>query len=500
MEVRLLGPLELAEAGRPIPWRTTRRSRQGSVLALLVLHANQVVPSERLLVELWGEDAPTRVANALQAAVSRLRRAVPPGRLLTRAPGYLFRAFPDELDLDRFERLLAAGRQALAGGAAADAARTLRLALGVWRGPALADFRYEPFAQAEIARLEELRLVCLEERIEADLALGAGSELLGDLQRLVTEQPLRERPRGQLMLALYRAGRQAEALAVYRELRSLLREELGLEPAPILRELETAILRHDPALRHAPAVPPAAAEPAVRKPVTVLCAELRASSRSGAALDPEALGIVLAHAQAILGAMLERHGGRLAAVASERVLGVFGVPTLHEDDALRAAQAALAGQSALTAEAAELDRERGQRLGIRIGLATGEALVGGADPSGFLGDAVAHAVDLAGLATAGEILVSEQTRELAAGALEVQPTSSGRLRLLAARIGARPLPVRLDAPLIGRDVELSQLRDAFARVARERVPCWPPSSATRASARRGWCTSWPPASERTRRC
>jgi DNA-binding SARP family transcriptional activator/tetratricopeptide (TPR) repeat protein len=467
MEVRLLGPLEVTEGGRPI---ACGGARQGAVLALLVLHANAVVPSERLLVELWGQEAPPSAANALQAAVSRLRRALPRGRLVTRAPGYLFRASPDELDLDRFERLLARGRQALASGAAAEAARTLRQALSVWRGPALADFRYEPFAQAEIARLEELRLVCLEERIEADLAIGAGSELVGELQRLVTEQPLRERPRSQLMLALYRSGRQAEALAAYREFRSLLREELGLDPAPVLRELEAAILRHDPALQAAPAAAPAAALAPARKPVTVLCAELRAASSSGASLDPEALGVVLARALAILSSTLERHGGKLAAAASERIIGVFGVPTLHEDDALRAAQAALAGQSALQAEAADMERERDLRLGIRIGLATGEALVGGPDPPGFAGEAVAQAVGLAESAAAGEILVSEQTRELAAGAIEVEPAGSGRLRLLAARTGARPLPVRLDAPLVDRSQELGRLREAFARVARKRAP------------------------------
>ena len=188
--------------------------------------------------------------------MSRLRRALPQGRLVTRPPGYLFRAVPDEVDLSRFERLLAQGRQALADGAAAEAADILAEALALWRGPALADFRYEPFAQAEIARLEELRLVCVEERVEADLALGAGAELVGELQRLVAEQPLRERLRGQLMLALYRAGRQAEALEAYREVRELLLEELGLEPAPALGELEAAILRHDPALRTAPAPPP----------------------------------------------------------------------------------------------------------------------------------------------------------------------------------------------------------------------------------------------------
>jgi DNA-binding SARP family transcriptional activator/tetratricopeptide (TPR) repeat protein len=467
MEVRLLGPLELAESGRPI---AHGGARQGAVLALLVLHANAVVPSERLLVELWGQEAPPSAANALQAAVSRLRRALPQGRLVTRAPGYLFRASPDELDLDRFERLLASGRQALAGGAAAEAARTLRLGLSLWRGPALADFRYEPFAQAEIARLEELRLICLEERIEADLALGAGSELVGELQRLVAEQPLRERLRGQLMLALYRAGRQTEALEVYRELGSLLREELGLEPAPALRELEAAILRHDPALRTAKAPTQPSVEAAVRKPVTVLCAELRAASSSGEGLDPEALGVVLARAQAILSATLERYGGKLAAVASERILGVFGVPTLHEDDALRAAQAALDSRRALQAEATVLERERGLRLRFRIGLATGEALVSGPDPSGFAGGSVARAVELAESAAAGEILVSEQTRELAPGALEVEPAGSGRLRLLAARTGARPLPVRLDAPLIDRLRELDRLNEAFASVQRGREP------------------------------
>jgi DNA-binding SARP family transcriptional activator len=466
MEVRLLGPLELAEDGRPI---ACGGARQGAVLAQLVLRANEVVPSERLLVELWGQDAPPSAANALQVAVSRLRRTLPPGRLVTRAPGYLFRASPDELDLARFERLLARGRQALADGAAAEATRSLRQALSLWRGPALADFRYEPFAQAEIARLEELRLVCLEERIEADLALGAGAELVGELQRLATEQPLRERPRGQLMLALYRGGRQAEALEAYREFRSLLLEELGLEPAPALRELEGAILRQDPVLAAAPAPPPAPPAP-VRKPVTVLCAELRAAASSGANLDPEALGVVLARALAVLTSTLEHHGGKLVAAAGGRILGVFGVPTLHEDDALRAAQATLTARATLAAEATVLEQERGMSLRVRFGLATGEALVGGPDPPGFAGDALARAIELAELAAAGEILVSEDTRRLAVAALEVEASGDGRLRLLAARAGARSLAVRLDAPLVGRDQELGRLGEVFARSRRERAP------------------------------
>jgi DNA-binding SARP family transcriptional activator len=466
MEVRLLGPLELADGGRSIAYGG---ARQRAVLALLVLHANQVVASERVLMELWGEEAPPGAANALQAAVSRLRRALPEGRLVTRPPGYLFRAVPDEVDLSRFEGLLARGRQALADGAAAEAADSLAEALALWRGPALADFRYEPFAQAEIARLEELRLVCLEERVEADLALGAGAELVGELQRLVADQPLRERLRGQLMLALYRAGRQADALEAYREVRELLLEELGLEPGPALGELEGAILRHDPSLRAPPAPAPAAAPVPARKPVTVLCAELEVASRSGAGLDPEALRAVLERAQAILGSTLERHGGRLSAAVGRRIVGVFGVPTLHEDDALRAAQAALAAKDALEAEAAVLS-ERGLALSMRVGVATGEALVGGAEPSGFAGDAVGQADELAQRAAAGEILVGDQTRRLAAAALEVEPAGGDRFRLLAAPIGARPLPVRLDAPLVGRDEELGRLRDSLARAARDGRP------------------------------
>jgi DNA-binding SARP family transcriptional activator/tetratricopeptide (TPR) repeat protein len=469
MEVRLLGSLELTEDGLPV---AVGGVRQRAVLALLVLHANQVVPAERLLVELWGEDAPPTAVNALQAAVSRLRRALPEGRLITRPVGYLFHAAPHEVDVERFEQLLASGREALGSGTAADAAGMLRRALRLWRGPAMADFRFEPFAQAEIARLEELHLDCIEERIEADLALGAAGELVGELQRLTAEQPLRERLRGQLMLALYRSDRQADALAVYRDLHNLFAEELGLEPAPALRELEAAILRQDPSLG-APQAPSQVTAPPlapVRKPVTVLCVELEVAAGVAAGLDPEALGVVVGDALTVLESMLERHGGKLAAVAGERILGVFGVPILHEDDALRAAQAALAGRSALAAAAAALEQNRGLSLTMRGGVATGDALVGGPEPPGFSSDAIGRAVELAAWALAGEILVSEATLQLAAGALEVEHTGPGRLRLQAAQAGARPRAVRLDAPLVGRDTERSRLGEAFTRTLRERAP------------------------------
>src|SRR5215472_3192759 len=245
MRVRILGPFHLEDGGRPI---TIGGVRQRAVLADLVLHANEVVPSEQLLVELWGEDSPPSAANALQAAISRLRRVLPPGRLITTAPGYMLRVFQAELDAAQFEQLIFEGRDALAGGSAAEAVRLLDQAMTLWRGPPLADFRYEPFAQAEIARLEELQLACLEERNEAHLALGSTGALSAELGRMVTDHPLRERLRRQFMLALYRSGRQTEALESYREFRSALREELGLEPSLALRELHAAILRHDPVL------------------------------------------------------------------------------------------------------------------------------------------------------------------------------------------------------------------------------------------------------------
>ena len=274
----------------------------------------------------------------------------------------------------------------------------------LWRGPPLADFRYEPFAQAEIARLEELQLACLEERNEANLALGSAGALTAELGRMVTDHPLRERLRGQLMLALYRSGRQAEALEAYRQFRSTLIEELGLEPSSALRELQAAILRHDPVLAPGSA---AGGTLLARRPVTVLCVALQLAPSSGVALDPEAHGAVNEHLASSLTAVLERHGGKLAASDSEHLMGVFGVATLHEDDALRAARASLEAREALTAEASVLLRHYGANLVYRSGLATGEALVGGPGPLGFAGDVGVRAVMLAEAAGPGQILISQ---------------------------------------------------------------------------------------------
>jgi DNA-binding SARP family transcriptional activator len=244
MEARLLGPLELEHAGAPVPLGAPA---QRALLARLLLEPNRTVSVERVIEDVWGDDVPSSAVKMVQVHVSRLRKGLPAGSLVTRPPGYVLEIEPSSIDLVRFDRLHGQGRQALAAGAPGRAADALRAALALWRGPALAEFD-APFARIEAARLEELRLACLEDRIEADLALGGHAGLAAELEALVARHPLRERPRAQLMLALYRSGRQAEALAGYRRLRALLAGELGLEPSPPLRALERRMLQQDPAL------------------------------------------------------------------------------------------------------------------------------------------------------------------------------------------------------------------------------------------------------------
>jgi eukaryotic-like serine/threonine-protein kinase len=249
VEFRLLGPLEASEHGRVLDLGA---GKQRALFAILLLHANEIVSTTRLIDDLWPEAAPRTVAKSIQVYVSGLRKELGDGRLETRKPGYLLRVDPAELDVARFERLLAEAE----GDPPERAGARLREALALWRGAPLADFADERFARPEIARLEGLRLAAFEQRIDADLATGRDVELVGELRALVAEHPLRERPRAQLMVALYRSGRQAEALDVYRDARRALIDELGIEPGAELRALEQAILEHDPALdgpRPAPA-------------------------------------------------------------------------------------------------------------------------------------------------------------------------------------------------------------------------------------------------------
>jgi WD40 repeat protein/DNA-binding SARP family transcriptional activator len=247
LDFRILGPLEVAEDG--VVLRLGGRM-QRAVLAILVLDAGRVVPVERLVDDLYGEAAPATGAAQVRDHVSQLRKLLKDGgaRIETQAPGYVLRLDPSQLDADRFERAVDAAVAALAEGRAADAARGLQAALTLWRGPALADFVADDFAQPAIGRLEELRLVALEQRIAAELAAGADGALVPELQALVGSHPLRERLRGLLMLALYRGGRQAEAVEAYHETRRILGDELGIEPSLELRDLLTQILRQDPSL------------------------------------------------------------------------------------------------------------------------------------------------------------------------------------------------------------------------------------------------------------
>jgi DNA-binding SARP family transcriptional activator len=251
----ILGPLEVRHEGRPVP---LGGAKQRALLALLLLHPNEVVPAERLIDELWSERPPGTAATALQVYVSHLRKVLepsgPPYRVLvTHAPGYLLAVKDGERDLDRFQSLVREAKES----DPAIASEKLREARALWRGPPLADLAYEPFVQAEAARLEELRLSALEAQIDAELALGRHDELVGDLEALVAEHPLRERLRGHLMVALYRSGRQAEALEAYQDARRALVDELGIDPSPALQGLERQILQQDPALesvgRDAPA-------------------------------------------------------------------------------------------------------------------------------------------------------------------------------------------------------------------------------------------------------
>ena len=271
MDFRILGPLEVLDEGRAI---TLGGSKQRALLALLLLHANETLSTDRLIDELWGERPPANAAKTVQVQISRLRKALAgeavngsAGVIVTRERGYELRLDPERLDSHRFERLVAEGRSELTGGHPGRAVSTLEGALSLWRGAPLPELAYEPFAQPEIARLDELRVAALEQLVEAKLALGAHAEVVGQLEALIAEHPYRERLRAQLMLALYRCDRQADALQAYQDTRRTLVEELGIEPGERLRELERAILAQEPGLHLAEE--PAAGEPAAETPRTM---------------------------------------------------------------------------------------------------------------------------------------------------------------------------------------------------------------------------------------
>jgi DNA-binding SARP family transcriptional activator len=287
MEYRILGPLEVSDDGRAV---AIGGPKPRALLAILLLHANEVVSRERLIDELWDASPPETATAALQVHVSQLRKALGHDAIATRSPGYLIHVEEGQLDLDRFERLIGAARTE----ESAAAAETLRDALALWRGPPLADVD-DAVARPERGRLEEQRLSALEQRIEADLALGRHALLVPELDGLVREHPLRERVRGQLMLTLYRCGRQADALEVYRSGRRLLDEELGLQPNDELQHLERAILNHDPSLE-SPEVA-GVKRPSVAK-------RRRVSSRTEPQVPPDSVAVIDPQRSRVVGHVL----------------------------------------------------------------------------------------------------------------------------------------------------------------------------------------------------
>jgi predicted ATPase/DNA-binding SARP family transcriptional activator len=430
MELRILGSLEVRENGVPLD---AGGPKPRSLLAVLAVHAGETVPADRLVDDLWGERPPRSASHLLHVYVSNLRKLVG-SRLVTRAPGYVLELGSEELDARRFERLLADGRRALAAGDPETAAGALQAGLALWRGPALADFVFEPFAQSEISRLEELRLFAGVEWCAAQLELGRHAEVVADLQAMVAANPLRERPRAQLMLALYRSGRHADALEEYANARRTLVDELGIEPGTALRRLQQAVLQQDPDLELEP-VP----APPVRRLVAVLVADVGGSRATG--LDPEAQRSAVVGAQDELAALLRSYGATVYRPVGDAVVGAFGIDGVREDDTLRAVRAA--------AEAVRC-------VSARVAVETGEVVV---DGTTITGDAASVAAELARGARPGEVHLGETAYALVRHAV----LAEDGLRLIDVMPQAPALERRLDAELVGRRPELDALTEALAR-------------------------------------
>jgi len=490
MQFRILGSLEVSRDARAV---VLPRGKPRALLAVLLLHRNEVVSFDRLVEDLWEGDRPSSARQMVKGYVSDLRRALGGGGsadcLVTHSPGYRLEAAREQVDAEIFERLVANGGRALASERYVEAADQLSDALALWRGSALADFTYERFAEDSIRRLEDLRLVALEQRIAADLELGRHAHLVGELAELLRAHPLRERLCELQMLALYRADRGADALETFSATRAAL-DEIGLEPGPALRALQQAILRHDPEIRSArrvvadqavellpadlePEAPPVVEER--RKTVTVLFCDLVDSTALGDRLDPEVHRDVLKRYFALASRVLHRHGGSVEKFIGDAVMAVFGVPTVHEDDAMRAVRAAFELRAELGTLNDELDAAAGEALDIRIGINTGEVMAG--DPSAgdmlVTGDTVNLAARLEQSAQPNEIMLGEATLELVRGAVGVEETApfavKGKTapvrasRLVRLTGGAPAYTRRFDAPLVGRQHELLQLRHAYAR-------------------------------------
>jgi DNA-binding SARP family transcriptional activator len=483
VDFRILGPLEVLDKGEALD---LGGPKQRALLACLLLHANEVVSTDRLIDALWDEEPPETAHKALQGHISQLRKLLGTRRLETKPPGYLLRVEDEELDLARFRLLIEDGRS--------------KEALDLWRGQPLSDVAYSGFAQAEIARLEELRLAAQEERIDADLASGRNGALVGELEALVREHPLRERLRGQLMLALYRSGRQAEALEAYQDGRRALTEELGIEPGRELRELQQRVLNQDPSLDYAveqlqaeePAPEHPSAEPSVRevrKTVTVMVADMRPTVDR---LDTEALRHLTSRCLEELRTIFEGHGASVERSLGGTMTAVFGVPVVHEDDALRALRAGMEARQRVADLGEELERSWGARLTMRIGVGTGE-VVTGAEPHA-IGEPVSIALALQQTGEPGDILLDEATLRLGeTSRMSHEQTgtsaSSTCIRAHATRAASNHRWSDASESADGSRTP-SIRRSATTRASSSRSSVWP-GSGSRASSRSSSATSRP---------
>ena len=483
MEFKVLGPLEVIGPRGAIKIGS---GLQRAILALLVLHVGETISTDHLIDEVWGDDPPPSAQHAIGVHVSRLRQALGVGCIESQPHGYRLRAEGNVIDLGRFEALIAEASRAFAVGDPQAAADALAVGLALWRGPALGDLATTNAARADRARLDELRALALERRIDAELACGRHLDLVPDLRRLVSEMPLREVFHARLMLALYRSGRQAEALEVYHRAREVLDRELGVDPGRELETLQRAVLEHDPVLdpaagriedRPSELVPPPT--PRVprardtRRTVTTLIAEVRGSTLADEPLDPESARVTLDRCFQEIRAVVDRHGGTVEQVVGDAVLTVFGMPLVHEDDALRAVRAALEMRDALAALSDRVEAELGVRTTIRVGVNTGEVVAswGAGSATRVTGDAVNVAARLQQAAGSGEILLGAGTHHLVRWAIDAEPTSaidmsgtSGRtraFRLLAVAPGLTGHAQRFDSPLVGRERERLLLESAF---------------------------------------
>lgn len=477
MNFGILGATEVRDEARRVELPT---GRARSLLALLILHIGEPVAAERIIDELWGDDPPRTAGTVVHGLIARLRRSLEPGRakaapsaiLQTIGTGYCLASAPESVDANRFKALLDQARAATPD----ERSEILAGALSMWRGPALADFTYEPFAQRAIAALEELRTQAIEDRIEADLSLRRGGDLVAELDELIAANPFRERLRGFRMLALYRAGRRADALEAYRKTRSLFAEELGLEPGPGLRQLEAAIFREDPGLELKPAIRTkeqaleASSSWLPRERRTVAVVAVDASAVGESAADPEALGRISANAARVASEALERHGARVERLLGDILMAFFGFPLAHEDDALRAVRAALDARTAVYA--LDADPASGERVGnrMRAGIEVGEIVVAG--PAGALRDVVRGPVlavtgRLLQAADEGDVVVGPAAAHLLTGSLILKQlerlASDGTkaFRVIDVVAGASGLPRALWAPMFGRQEELTRMRSAF---------------------------------------